>query len=874
MTALRTASLAIVLSCISPLAYAQAQASLPGAARLGDAGAVATFLAKGAEVNATDLDGRTALHWAAQRGDAKVVDLLLAAGADAQARDALGRTPLHYAAVGNNTAVLKALLERGADVGAVDTNGDTPLHMAARRFKPDAVVFLISGGAKVNAANSEGQTPLHVLGVAAREDDAALVDLLDSIARVIMVAGGDPALRDNSGQAAWPHEVQASGEDKQPSGYPSYDDIASTLLARANSYPTLCRRVDIGASSTTKRIYALEITSNVGVNADKPEFKYVANMHGDEVVGVVMCLNLIDYLLSNYPTNPRVANIVDNIDVWIIPSVNPYGYTNNTRYNANGYDLNRSFPEGGGTTPEPNTTTGRQPEVATLMNFGYAHSFTLGGNFHGGELVANYPFDNDNKGSTFSPTPDEDLFVFLAETYSQHNTPMWNSTEFTHGITNGADWYMITGGLQDFDYRYMGCNHITFEIGDTKSPAYSTMPTYWSQNQESMLSYLETCLIGVRGIVTDAGTGAPLAATVTVVGRSHPIYTDPQVGDYHRMLLPGTYQLQFTAAGYETRTLPVTVASGNATRLDVPMSPPARVMSPNGGESLYADSSTNVTWLGGPTSQFQVQYSQNYGATGAVTDGFETGMLGSAYTTGGTLPWLVTSGTGLPHAGTYVARSGAISHGQSTWMTRTAAGGAFSFWYRVSSEIGADWFNFYVDGAQVVHRSGNVGWTQYSTTLAAGTHTLKWEYVKDASVNGNADTAYVDDVVLTGDATTWADIIALTPAGATSTPWTPTVVGDAYKVRVRASYGGGSYSSWDESDTIFSVVPAPAYFPGDLNCDGVVNYGDINPFVIALSGQSAYEAAYPGCHYLNADINEDGIVSYGDINPFVELLAT
>lgn len=60
--------------------------------------------------------------------------------------------------------------------------------------------------------------------------------------------------------------------------------------------------------------------------------------------------------------------------------------------------------------------------------------------------------------------------------------------------------------------------------------------------------------------------------------------------------------------------------------------------------------------------------------------------------------------------------------------------------------------------------------------------------------------------------------------------------------------------------------------PGDLNCDGVISYGDINPFVLALGGQSGYEAQYPGCLWMNADVNGDAAVTYGDINPFVELL--
>ena len=61
--------------------------------------------------------------------------------------------------------------------------------------------------------------------------------------------------------------------------------------------------------------------------------------------------------------------------------------------------------------------------------------------------------------------------------------------------------------------------------------------------------------------------------------------------------------------------------------------------------------------------------------------------------------------------------------------------------------------------------------------------------------------------------------------------------------------------------------------PGDLNCDGLVNFGDINPFVLALTNPAAWQAQYPNCPYANGDINADGRVDFGDINPFVALLS-
>jgi hypothetical protein len=60
--------------------------------------------------------------------------------------------------------------------------------------------------------------------------------------------------------------------------------------------------------------------------------------------------------------------------------------------------------------------------------------------------------------------------------------------------------------------------------------------------------------------------------------------------------------------------------------------------------------------------------------------------------------------------------------------------------------------------------------------------------------------------------------------------------------------------------------------PGDMNCDGQVDVGDINPFVLALAKPAVYQATYPHCLLANADINQDGLIDFGDINPFVVLL--
>jgi carboxypeptidase D len=359
--------------------------------------------------------------------------------------------------------------------------------------------------------------------------------------------------------------------------YRTYTQIAQLMQDAETAYPSLCRRVNLGNSVQSRPIWALNISDNVGVEEDEPEFKYISTMHGDEWTGNEMMLYLIDELLGQYGIDPQVTSLVNELDIWIVPVMNPDGFQFPQRGNINGVDLNRDFPDR--IDDAINTTAGRQAETAVIMNWSFANSFTASANIHTGALVANYPYDGNSSGSSvYTPCPDDDLFIYLCEQYSQHNLPMWNSSSFFHGITNGADWYVIYGGMQDWNYVWMGCNEITLELSNTKIPSASQIPTYWSQNRDSLLAYMDTALIGVRGLVTDALTGDPLAATVTVAGRDHEIYTDPDVGDYHRMLLPGTYDLMFEVPDYGTKTINnVAVNSGVATRLDVTMAPPPAI---------------------------------------------------------------------------------------------------------------------------------------------------------------------------------------------------------------------------------------------------------------------------------------------------------
>jgi ankyrin len=125
-----------------------------------DGNAVRALLKQGANVNATDADGTTALHWASYRDDVETADLLIRAGAMINAANDLGATPLWAACQNGSEAMVRRLLAAGANPNAALLLGETPLMVAARSGSPAVVELLAAKGANVNARAARGQTAL------------------------------------------------------------------------------------------------------------------------------------------------------------------------------------------------------------------------------------------------------------------------------------------------------------------------------------------------------------------------------------------------------------------------------------------------------------------------------------------------------------------------------------------------------------------------------------------------------------------------------------------------------------------------------------------------------------------------------------------
>jgi uncharacterized protein len=165
MRSVLTLTVIATLLCMSVLMLGSPPSNSPvaDASARGDREAVRGLLQKGADVNAAQSDGMTALHWAAFKGDAELAQMLVYAGAHPDAVTRIGQyTPLHVATREGNVAVSKMLIDKGADVNAKTTNsGASPLHLAAAAGNAELITYLLDHKADVNAREDEwGQTPL------------------------------------------------------------------------------------------------------------------------------------------------------------------------------------------------------------------------------------------------------------------------------------------------------------------------------------------------------------------------------------------------------------------------------------------------------------------------------------------------------------------------------------------------------------------------------------------------------------------------------------------------------------------------------------------------------------------------------------------
>ena len=350
-------------------------------------------------------------------------------------------------------------------------------------------------------------------------------------------------------------------------GYPSSAQIFEKLVSAASKYPKIMKLINIGKSVKGKDLLIMKISDNVNTEETEPEFKYISSMHGDEITGRELTVSLIEEIGQKYGSDKELTELVDNTEIYIMPSMNPDGSDMKQRGNANYRDLNRNFPDM--TRDTESTTAGREIEVQNVMKFQATRQFALSANFHGGTIVANYPWD-----SKYDLHPLDSFVKELSLGYSELNPEMKSSTEFPGGITNGAAWYVVKGGMQDWSYVWHNDLQITVELSHQKWPDYSEIPNFYKNNRDSMVYF-------IKEVHRGAGfkTLRPNASGTVEITQNSPVVQKMgsfafKGSEFYKVMPEGDYTFKISEKNRSPKTISVRVekdliqANGNYVTLD------------------------------------------------------------------------------------------------------------------------------------------------------------------------------------------------------------------------------------------------------------------------------------------------------------------
>ena len=582
--------------------------------------------------------------------------------------------------------------------------------------------------------------------------------------------------------------------------YPTYDEYLDIMDQFAEDYPDICEIISIGQSIEGRELLVAHIGDDLGSDDNEPEFYYMGQIHGNELVTSILLMHLMDEMLQSYGSDPRIDNIINEIDLYINPLCNPDGLyaggnntvTGATRSNANGIDLNRNYPcfEDG---PHPD---GNEYQIENIlqMDFAATRNFVMSSNLHSGAEVVNYPWD------TWSTLhADDDWWQQVSHSYAdaaQEDSPASYFNGFNDGITNGYQWYTTAGNRQDYMNWYEHCRDVTLELSDVQMLPANQLLDHYDWNRESMLRYIEECLFGISGTVTDE-SGNALSAVVEVLDHDihhSEVLTDAVSGNYHRPIYQGSWDIEISAWGYESQVFQnISVGQDETVVIDaslemgvtgelqgtvtdavsgLPIFGAWASFADTPLEAVMTSSDGSFTISGIPEDEYELDiYASGYISedyTVQISAGtneiesqlqpseaisFESGDLPGQYdfSFSGNANWFVTADNA--HNGLFSVRSGDIDDREITRMilvVELVEAGAIDFWKKVSSEDDYDFLFFYIDDNLENSWSGSSDWTNHSYDLTVGEHTFIWEYDKDTSVSNGSDCAWVDDILLTG----------------------------------------------------------------------------------------------------------------------------
>lgn len=343
----------------------------------------------------------------------------------------------------------------------------------------------------------------------------------------------------------------------------TYTQVCSTMVALNQLYPGITKLETLGFSYGNRVILVMKVTDNPLIEEAEPEIRLVGTHHGNEKISTEVTLSFLKYLTENYSSNTQVSDLVDNREIWIIPILNPDGHVANNRTNGAGVDINRDYGymwSGEGSSPGPWS----QPEPRAIQKHSQNNNISLEYEYHSAASYVNYVWDH----MPIDP-PDSGYIIQISQEYA--DSTYGSSTTRLYKI-NGYDWYYVRGSAQDAVFGIWGAIATTIE---TQYPTTQVkVDSICVANRRALMSMITRVGWGISGIVRDSITQTPLFAMIKFTNpKRWSVYTDKQLGDFHKMTGPGDYTFMAQANGYLPKTFSVTVPTNGVVNVEIDLVP-------------------------------------------------------------------------------------------------------------------------------------------------------------------------------------------------------------------------------------------------------------------------------------------------------------
>ncbi len=402
------------------------------------------------------------------------------------------------------------------------------------------------------------------------------------VASLVRVVRSSKPLRDAP-------RVGRAGPDPR---YRTPQEVLAGLNDLATTYPGLAAVYDLqsryGAPLTHegRRIHVLRISDNAGIDEDEPSILVFANNHARELNTIEAAFSVAERLLGGYATDPVLRQLVDDHQIWVLPSMNPDGlayvwstndmWRKNRRDNGNGtfgVDLNRNYwfywgRCGASTNPGSDTyqgpSAGSEPESQAMRAFTLAEGFE--------RMIDVHSYGRDVR-HPFNPLLIGQVPNAIAQAYYGMQSAIANGMGY---VTRGT---CCCGTHMEWHHAAHGTLGQLIEMGTAFQPPFTQTQSEVTRMWPGFREFL-TRPVPLRGRVRSVRGGAPVVADLVVRGHQfrngQRVQSIGRFGRYHLWITPGSYEVEFRAPGHDPQTLVVNLTSGGTVERDVWLVPSAR----------------------------------------------------------------------------------------------------------------------------------------------------------------------------------------------------------------------------------------------------------------------------------------------------------